>query len=586
MQWFVNLKTRVKLLVGFGVMCALMAGVGAFAANELTIVNASTEEISKNSLPSVRTASAMNTDLSVHRIKMMRLVMAESRADLEEMDRQAEAAVATLDSNRHVYEALMSEPAERALYTQFGKLLEANTTQVNAVIALARAAKQEDAKKLLLGEGKRTYEAVLAKMNEIVAFNNQAAEKESALAASTFATARVWLLGLVGAGLAIAVLMALTIAGIISRPLARAVEVLKAVAAGDFVQTLDVKSKDELGQLATSLNQAVTNMRNALQDVRGTADSVASASLQLSAGSEEISSGAQEQASSLEETASSLEEIASTIKQSADNAQQANQLASGARDVAEKGGRVVSEAVQAMNEINESSKQIADIINTIDEIAFQTNLLALNAAVEAARAGEQGRGFAVVAAEVRNLAKRSATSAKEIKVLIQDSVRKVENGSSLVNQSGQTLQEIVTAVKRVTDIVGEIAAATREQSTGIDQVNRAVTQMDAVTQSNAGQTEELAGTAESLSAQAAQLQQLVAQFRLEESSARGVVQTSSPSAATSTRTRSTLKVGGARKVSRPTRNAARTAQPALASRYSSLDDDGADVGDESIFEEL
>jgi methyl-accepting chemotaxis protein len=238
------------------------------------------------------------------------------------------------------------------------------------------------------------------------------------------------------------------------------------------------------------------------------------ASGELSSASQSISSGAQEQASSLEETAASLEQMTSAVKQNADNAQQAAQLAQGARDVAEKGGKIVNSAVEAMTEINASSRKIADIITAIDEIAFQTNLLALNAAVEAARAGEQGRGFAVVAGEVRNLAQRSASAAKEIKGLINDSVDKVESGSKLVNQSGVTLEEIVNSVKRVTDIVGEIAASSREQSTGIEQVNTAVTQMDAVTQANASQTEELAGTADGLSSQAQALMTLVQKFKL------------------------------------------------------------------------
>lgn len=252
----------------------------------------------------------------------------------------------------------------------------------------------------------------------------------------------------------------------------------------------------------------------ALLEVDNVARSLAGVSEELAAAAEELSSGAQQQASSLEETAASLEEITGTVQQNADNAQQANQLSSGARDVAEKGGQVTQRAISGMSEINSSSNKIAAIITTIDEIAFQTNLLALNAAVEAARAGEQGRGFAVVAGEVRNLAQRSAGAAKEIKTLIQDSVDKVESGSELVNQSGKTLDEIVTSVKRVTDIVGEIAAASREQSTGIEQVNRAITQMDHVTQSTASQTEQLSSTAESLAGQARYLRDVVSQFNL------------------------------------------------------------------------
>jgi len=295
--------------------------------------------------------------------------------------------------------------------------------------------------------------------------------------------------------------------------LGQAVLVLREVAAGDFTRELVVQSKDEVGALASALNAAVASVRDALNGVRAVADSVASASGELSAAADEISSGAQEQAASLEQTAASLEQITSTVRQTGENAQQASRLAGGSRDVAEKGGRIVRSAVDAMSEITQSSKKIADIITTIDEIAFQTNLLALNAAVEAARAGEQGRGFAVVATEVRNLAQRSAAASKEIKGLIGDSLRKVEMGSEHVNQSGTTLDEIVGSVKRVTDIVAEIAAATREQNTGLDQVNKAVSQLDQVTQSNAAQTEELSSTAESLSHQATELQALVAKFR-------------------------------------------------------------------------
>ena len=295
-------------------------------------------------------------------------------------------------------------------------------------------------------------------------------------------------------------------------------EIVNTVADGNFNVRIPDLGNDPVGQVASALSSLVDAMRAALKEVRDVSSTVSTAAQQLNGASRDIAAGAQSQASSLEETASSLEEITSTVKQNTDNAQQARQLANSSRDVAERGGNVVSEAVQAMDEINRSSTKIADIITTIDEIAFQTNLLALNAAVEAARAGEQGRGFAVVAAEVRNLAQRSASAAKEIKSLIQDSVSKVQNGTELVNRSGQTLSEIVNSVKRVTDIVAEIAAASKEQLTGVEQVNKAIAQMDRVTQGNAAQTEEMSGTAGMLLSHSQQLSNMVERFRLDDES--------------------------------------------------------------------
>src|SRR5262245_57985238 len=308
--------------------------------------------------------------------------------------------------------------------------------------------------------------------------------------------------------------LAFLIRSVVARPLAQMVVLLQDIAEGNLTRRLEVTSRDEVGELARWFNVSLGRVHEIIGEVRQAASHAATASAQLSGAAAQLSTGAQEQASSLEETAASLEEITGTVKQNADSARQASRLALASRETAEKGGQVVTAAVSAMQGINNASKKIGDIVTLIDELAFQTNLLALNAAVEAARAGEQGRGFAVVAGEVRNLAQRSAAAASDIKTLIQDSLHKVEDGSTLVTQSGQALEEIVASVKRVTDHIAEIASASDEQSRGIDQVNRAIVQMEQVTQANATQTDEVASTAHALAAQASQLQILVGRFRL------------------------------------------------------------------------
>ena len=294
-------------------------------------------------------------------------------------------------------------------------------------------------------------------------------------------------------------------------------DMLSAVVGGDLSKRIGLAGKTAFFEaMSRGVNQLADNMAEVVSKVKVVASEVHRGADEISAGNANLSQRTEEQSSSLEETASSMEEMTTTVKQNADNAGQANQLAMAARDQAEKGGSVVSQAVRAMADINDASKKIADIIGVIDDIAFQTNLLALNAAVEAARAGEQGRGFAVVASEVRSLAGRSATAAKEIKELIQDSVKKVEDGSVLVTQSGQTLEKIVASVKKVSDIVAEIAAASREQSSGIEQVNRAVMQMDELTQQNAALVEEATAASQAMAEQVRGLSEMLARYRIAE----------------------------------------------------------------------
>jgi len=297
-------------------------------------------------------------------------------------------------------------------------------------------------------------------------------------------------------------------------PMQEAQRVVKALSTGDLTESMEGEYSGEYAELRDAINETNTVLSDMVDQIMDGSENILTSADEISRGNTDLSQRTEEQASSLEETASSMEQMTSTVKQNADNAREANQLASAARDQAEKGGEVVQKAVNAMGEINTSSKKIADIIGVIDEIAFQTNLLALNAAVEAARAGEQGKGFAVVAAEVRNLAQRSAGAAKEIKGLINDSVERVDEGSKLVDESGKTLDEIVNGVKKVSDIIAEIAAAAQEQSAGIEEVNKAITQMDEMTQQNAALVEQATAASESMNEEAKEMNGLMEFFDL------------------------------------------------------------------------
>ena len=358
------------------------------------------------------------------------------------------------------------------------------------------------------------------KIDEIVAFIDSQSKKNAAeaVAAADAAnrSATMTLLAVLGVTLVVGAAIVWWIVQGITRPLDQAIGIAKTVAAGDLRCDVDVKTRDEVGELLTALKQMSGNLSDIVSRVRSGTETIASASSQVATGSMDLSTRTEQQASSLEETASSMTELTSTVRQNNENATQARKLADEASDVAVRGGATVSEVVQTMGAINESSRKIVDIIGVIDGIAFQTNILALNAAVEAARAGEQGRGFAVVAGEVRNLAHRSAAAAKEIKELIGDSVERVEAGSRLVGEAGVTMGEVVNSVQRVTSIINEIAVATGEQRDGIEQISNAISQMDSVTQQNAALVEEAAAAAEALQQQAANLSEAVSVFKVHE----------------------------------------------------------------------
>ena len=514
MNWFKNLNATPRLMSSFGLMMLLTLAVSYLSITSLGEANQGMQTLYQKEMKGVIAIENIDT----------------SRKDLTGKDRDAlikmdDPESVTKDENAVRADLVIMnanlEAADQYFYTGPGKLLIGHLKQsmpgyqkmVEAVLAAVDAKDAPRAKAAIYALAPAAAQ-MSSDITEAVTLKETNAEGEYQTNLASYHTARTFVIGSAALSLLLGIVLSFSIARSFSVPLAMAVEALELVAAGDLTVSLQVYTHDEVGRMATALNDAVVKLNNTMQEVADSAANASASSQQLASASEAIASGAQEQAASLEETSASLEEITATVRQSADNAQQASQLAAGSKDSALQGQDVVEKAIAAMAEINTSSAKISDIISTIDEIAFQTNLLAVNAAVEAARAGDEGRGFAVVASEVRSLAQRSALAAKEIKVLIQDSMRKVDAGSTLVNRSGETLLGIVGSVKRVTDIVGEIAAASSEQSSGIEQVSTAVTQLDQVTQSNSAQTEELSATAESLSEQAAHLLQLVSTFRL------------------------------------------------------------------------
>ena len=366
----------------------------------------------------------------------------------------------------------------------------------------------------MAGPMAQLYVNVQEDVDALIKLQDSEAKREFLNAQSTFVMIRNISIIATIIGVMIAVFMGIWLIRAISGPLSEAVRIAKSVASGDLTQVIEARSNDETGQLIGALKEMNDSLIVTVGKVRVGTETIAVASREIASGNADLSSRTESQASSLEETASSMEQLTTTVRQNADNAKQANQLVVSASDFATKGGQVVGQVVTTMGSIKDSSRKIVDIIGVIDGIAFQTNILALNAAVEAARAGEQGRGFAVVAAEVRNLAQRSAGAAKEIKALIGDSVEKVDIGSKLVDEAGKTMGEIVTSVRHVADIMSEITAASQEQSTGIAEVNQAISQMDEMTQQNAALVEQAAAAAESMQDQAAALSHAVAAFKM------------------------------------------------------------------------
>jgi methyl-accepting chemotaxis protein len=517
MQFLKNLRVLTQLMLGFFAVIILMIGLGAFSLFEMSAQNSRVAQMRDNWLPSVRSSLQMQAGLREIRLGEYRIATSQTPAEIQEADTRIEAGIAGYGRAASEYEKLISEPAEKAAYADIQTLMPQYMQIDQQIRAQMKDGKGADAMALVRDQAATLRDAIDKDIAIIVDVNVAGSTREGEAADQAYSRAIALVVGLIVVASAMALALGLVIARGLAKQLGgeprEAAALAGEIAEGNLCADVRLKAGDR-SSLMYSLDVMKHQLTTIVRGIQTAGESISVAAGQIAQGNTDLSQRTEEQAASLEETASSMEELTGTVRNNADNARQATALAGTASEIARRGGEVVGQVVETMHGISGSSAKMAEIISVIEGIAFQTNILALNAAVEAARAGEQGRGFAVVAGEVRTLAQRSATAAKEIKDLISESVDRVEAGSKLVEQAGSTITEIVESVKHVTDVVGEISSASEEQSAGIEQVNTAVSQMDLVTQQNAALVEEAAAATQSMAGQANELRQAVAVFRI------------------------------------------------------------------------
>ena len=474
-----------RLAVGFGVVIALLIMLASLAYTQIGSLNGEINLVVRERYPKTVFANKIKADLNeVTRNMLNVLIMTDAEQIKKELVNIQDKDKSMNEAIDHLARLITDEKGREHIKAikEFRDKFLPNQAKF---VALINEDKKDDAMVKLMFSVRPLQSKYFALLDSLIIHQHDQMEQAGDESTRAADRTRVLITVLALIAAALSVLVGFLVTRSITGPLNTAVGIAKCVADGDLTSEIEIKTQDETGELMQALKHMNESLSRIVGEVRGGTETIAAASREIASGNLDLSSRTEEQAGSLQQTASSMFSLTGTVRQNADNARQANQLAASASEVAVKGGSVVSQVIDTMGSINASSRKIVDIIGVIDGIAFQTNILALNAAVEAARAGEQGRGFAVVAAEVRNLAQRSAAAAKEIKTLIGDSVEKVAVGSKLVSEAGITMDEVVASVKRVTDIMGEITAASQEQSTGIEQVNSAIAKRDAVTQQNA-----------------------------------------------------------------------------------------------------
>ncbi len=508
-----TIKTRLILLVAALSIIALV--IGLLGLRNLSVTHDALETVYKDRVIALGQLSEVLTLIQQNQTTLSRAASGEP-AQFAAVASDVEQRIGLITSLWAQYMATELTDQEKVMAKTFADNRATFVERgIKPGLGALRAGDAAAAVALVHGPLTTTFLPVRDSMRALIKLQLEVGKTEFTASQDRYQMARAVAIALIAFSLVLGGIAAALIIRNITRAIASALQMANSVAAGNLTEKIHVDSQDELGQLLTALQRMNDGLVGIVVEVRNGTESIATAAAQIAAGNQDLSSRTEEQASSLEETASSMEELLSTVKNNAENARQANTLAGTASSVASKGGTVIGHVVETMERINDSSRKIVDIIGVIDGIAFQTNILALNAAVEAARAGEQGRGFAVVAGEVRNLAQRSAQAAKEIKSLIGSSVEQVEAGTKLVDEAGDTMQDIVRSIGRVTDIMADIAAASQEQTDGIEQINEAVIQMDQVTQQNAALVEEAAAASEAMQDQAAQMAQVVSVFQVD-----------------------------------------------------------------------